>query len=246
MIITSFVLRDLAKHYTQKYHVQLPMKYLSFLLFLPILTGCDFKSSEYYHKEANILEQEGKFKEAILLLDKAIEKKPNNIKAILDRAVDKSTINDYKGAINDYSKVIELDPDNGLALLNRGKNKKRLRNYKGAIDDFNKAITTKGGEFIYFDKIENSTFETGFEYDIKMEEIKFERGIVYYQTDSLKKAFDDFNFSIKNNYELSASYYWRGVIYISYNCKGEGCKDLTKATKLGNPDAKKLLNEKCK
>lgn len=222
------------------------MKLLSIMFLLAILTGCDFKSSEGYHKEANKIEQEGKFKEAILLLDKVVEKDPNNIKALLDRAVDKSTIEDYKGAITDYSLVIELDPDNGLAYLNRGKNKKRLEDYRGAIADFDKAISTKGGELIYMDKIKNSFVETRFEYDVKMEEIKFERGIAYSNIDSLKRAFDDFNFSIQKNFALPDCYYWRGLIYLSYNMKDEGCKDLSKAMELGDPDAKELLNKNCK
>ncbi|MCG9910404.1 MAG: hypothetical protein MH137_03805 [Flavobacteriales bacterium] len=222
------------------------MKLLPIIFSVAILTGCNFKSSEEYHREANKLEQEEKFKEAILLLDKAIEKDPNNIKALLDRAFDKSTIEDFKGAIDDYTKVIELDPDNGLAYLNRGKNKNRLEDYKGAIADFDKAISTKGGELIYMDKVENSFVETGFEYDVKMEEIKFERGIAYYKIDSLKGAFDDFNFSIQKNYLLPDSYYWRGLIYLSYNMKDEGCKDLNKAMELGAPDANDLLNKNCK
>lgn len=222
------------------------MKLLSIILSLAFLTGCDFKSSEDYHQEANKLEQVEKFKEAILLLDKAIEKDSGNIKALIDRAVDKSTIEDFKGAIDDYSKVIELDPDNVLAYLNRGKNKKRLEDYKGAIADFDKAISTKGGELLYMDKVENSFVETGFEYDVKMEEIKFERGIAFFRIDSLKKAFDDFNFSIQKSYLLPDSYYWRGLIYLSYNMKDEGCKDLNKAMELGDPDAKDLLDKNCK
>lgn len=161
-------------------------------------------------------------------------------------AVDKSTIEDFKGAIDGYSKVIELDNDNGLAYLNRGKTKKRLEDYKGSIADFDKAIATKGGELLYMDKVENSFVETGFEFDVKMEEIKFERGIAYFRIDSLRKAFDDFNFSIQKSYLLPDSYYWRGLIYLNYNMKDKGCRDLSKAMELGDPDAKDLLDENCK
>lgn len=222
------------------------MKLLPIIFSFAILTGCDIKSSEEYHKEANMLEQEQRFKEAILLLDKAIGKDPSNIKALLDRAVDKSEIGDFKSAIDDYSIVIELDPDNGLAYLNRGKNKKRLKDYNGAIADFDKAILTKGGELIYLDKVENSVVETGFEFDLKMEEIKFERGIAYYNIDSLRRAFDDFDFSIQKNFLLPESYYWRGLTYLRRNMKDEGCKDLNKAIELGDPDAKDLIDKNCK
>ncbi|MDI1232851.1 MAG: hypothetical protein PSX81_01065 [bacterium] len=192
------------------------------------------------------MEKQDKYREAILLLDKAIEKDQKNIKALLDRAVDKSIIKDYKGSIEDYSKIIELDYDNGLAFLNRGKNKKRLEDYVGAIADFDKAISTKGGELFYMDKVENSFVAIGFEFDIKMEEIKFERGIAYYNIDSLKLAFDDFNFSIQKKYLLPDSYYWRGLIYLQYNMKSEACNDLNKAKELGDPDAQDLISKNCK
>lgn len=222
------------------------MRNLLIILALIFQAGCDFKSSEAYHTDANKLEKDGKYKEAILLLDKAIEKDPQNIKALLDRAVDKSIIKDYKGSIDDYSKIIELDPDNTLAFLNRGKNKKRLKDYRGAIADFDNAISTKGGEFIYVDKVENSYAETGFEFDVLMEEIIYERGIAYYNIDSLKKAYNDFNFAIQKNFELSGSYYWRGLIYLCCNLKDKACNDLNKSVELGDSDAKALLEKYCK
>ena len=222
------------------------MRLLSIVISLIVLIGCDLKSSEDYHKEANKKEQQEKYIEAIALLDKAIAKDNKNIKALLDRAVDKSIVKDYKGSIADYSIVIELAPDNGLAYLNRGKNKKRLEDFNGAIADFDKAISTKGSEVLYMDKVENSFVETGFEFDVKMEEIRFERGIAYYNIDSLNKAFEDLNFSIQKQYLLPDSYYWRGLIYLSYNMKDQGCKDLNKAKDLGDPDAQNLIDKNCK
>lgn len=218
------------------------------LIILSILTfiSCDFKSSADYNNEAEKLEREGKYEEAISLLDKAIEKDPENIYALINRGVDKSILGDYEGAIDDYTRIIEIDSNNGLAFLNRGKNKKRLEDYQGAIEDFEKAIKTKGGELIYMDKVENSFVETGFEFDVSMEEIRFERGIARYNIDSLKLAFDDFNFCIDKNFEKPASLYWRGIIYLAYGMNQEGCSDLKEAHKLGDPDAQEMINEYCK
>lgn len=209
-------------------------------------TSCDFKSSAEFNAEAEILESEGKYEEAILLLDKAIEKDPENIYALFNRGVDKSILEDYKGAIYDYTKIIEIDSDNTLAFLNRGKNKTRLEDYQGAIDDFEKAIKTKGGEMIYIDKVENSFVETGFEFDVAMEEIRFERGIARYNIDNLKLAFDDFNFCLDKNYKKPASLYWRGIIYVAYGMNQKGCSDLKQAYKLGDSDAQEIINEYCK
>jgi tetratricopeptide (TPR) repeat protein len=222
------------------------MKQILIILSILTFTSCDFKSSADYNAEAEKLEQEGKYTEAIPLLDKAIDKDPNNIYALINRGVDKSILKDYKGSIDDYTKVIELDSDNALAFLNRGKNKKRLEDYQGAINDFEKAIKTKGGEMLYMDKVENSFVETGFEFDVAMEEIRFERGIARYNIDSLNLAFEDFNFCLEKNFERSASFYWRGIIYVAYGMNTEGCSDLNEAQKLGAPDAQEMIDKYCK
>lgn len=226
--------------------IKLKLCRLFLMLNILLLSACDIKSSNDYHREANIQEQKGKFKEAIALLSKAIEKDPQNIKALLDRGVDQSIIGNYKSAIEDYSRIIVLDPPNGLAYLNRGKNKIRLRDYKGAIEDFNRAITIKGGEVFYMNKVDNSILDTRPEFDVTMEEIRFERGIAYYNIDSLQKSFSDFSFSIEKNYSLPDCYYRRGLIYLSYSLKSKACGDWVKARELGYTEAQKLIDEHCK
>jgi len=222
------------------------MKQLIIILSILTLTSCDFKSSADYNSEAEKLEREGKYSEAIALLNKAIEKDPNNVYALINRGVDRSILEDYAGAVQDYTEVLEIDPDNALAFLNRGKNKKRLEDYEGAIEDFEKAIKTKGGEMLYMDKVENSSIETGFEFDVTMEEIRFERGIARYNIDSLKLAFDDFNFCLERNYEKPASLYWRGIISIAHSMNNEGCKDLNEAGKIGDLNAQEMIDKYCK
>lgn len=222
------------------------MKNLTYILILTILFSCDFKSSEDYNKEAEKLEKEGKYYEAITLLDKALKIDPNNIYALMNRGVDKSLTGDYKGAIEDYSRIIKIDSDNTLAYLNRGKNKGRLEDNNGAIVDYDKAIATKGGEQIYLNWTENEFFETGYEFDVPMEEILYSRGVARYEIDSLKTSFDDFNFCIEKNYELHSSYYWRGLIYLAADMEKEGCDDLKNAHELGNPDAKEIISQYCK
>lgn len=221
------------------------MKRLLLLSALIVFTGCDFRSSEDYHREANALEEQEKFREAIALLDKAIEKNQYNLRAMLDRAVDRSIVNDYKGSIEDYSKVIEIDPSNTLAYFNRGKNKMRIDDLQGAIVDFNKAISTKGGEHVYLEKVPNLFVDTGFEFDVRMEMIMFERGTAWYTLDSMKLAYNDFSVAIQKNYMLPDSYYWRGLIYLRFNMKQEACNDFKVAKNFGHPDAQVMLAKYC-
>lgn len=208
-------------------------------------TSCDFRSSDAYNSAAEKLEQEGRYLEAISLLDKAIEKNPKNIYALTNRGVDKSILGDYYGAIEDYTEIIKIDSDNALAFLNRGKNKRRLKDYQGAIEDFAKAIKTKGNEMFYLDRIENAFVETGFDFDVSMEEIRFERGIAYYHIDSLNSSFNDFNFCIQKKFELPESFYHRGLIYISFGDSEKGCVDLYTADQLNYQYAKESIDLYC-
>ena len=222
------------------------MKNVIPILFCLILTSCNLKLSDYYNSEAQKLESEGKYEEAIVLLDKAIRKNPKNIYALMNRGVDKSLLKDYQGAIEDYSRIIEIDESNTLAYMNRGKNKARLEDYAGAIEDFDKAIKTKGGESFWMDKVENSFFDTGFEFEVMMEEIRFERGYARYNNGNFQAAFDDFYFCIQRNFHLSENYYMSGLVYIAYEKVDEACEMFVKSKILGNPDAQEMIEMYCK
>ncbi len=217
---------------------------LSIIILLCIFS-CDFHSAEDYITQAEKLEQQENYEEAIVFLDMAIEKDPKNVIAYLNRGADKSMLEDYEGAIKDYVQVTKLDSDNTLAYFNKGLNKARLKNYLGAVREFDMAIKTKGSEIIYINKVENSFFDTGFEFDVDMAAIRFERGLARYQIDSLKSAFVDFSFCINEEYQLPYSYYWRGIIYITVGKLNEGCLDMNKAKQLGDSEAQSIIDEYC-
>jgi tetratricopeptide (TPR) repeat protein len=216
---------------------------LVFILTLT-LTSCGNRLSNYYCSQAEKLESEGKYKEAIVLLDKAVEKNPKNIYAFIHRGIDKSSIEDHKGAIEDFSKVIEIDANNVLAYLNRGKKKAQLGDYIGAIEDYDKAIKIKGGNGpFYFEMVDNFFIKKNFNYDITMEEVRYERGFAGYNIDSLSLAFYDFNFCVQKNFELPTSYYMLGLIYIAYGDMENAYFALTKSEILGNSEARKMINK---
>ena len=223
-----------------KHHV------LRLLLALLAFCACDSVLSDRLANEAIQLEKQGRYKEAILLLDKAIKRNPKNIDALINRGVDRSLLEDYKGAISDYSRVIELDSSNTLAYLNRAKNKRRLENYAGALADLEQAITIKGGEIVSITWNDNVMLDKGAEYDVPMEEIRYERGITRFEIDSLRLAFDDFNFCVTTEYEAPASLYYRGLIYLSFEMENEACQDFQEANKLEpNQENSKWIDQNC-
>lgn len=93
------------------------------------------------------------FKEAVDDLSKAIIIDLTFVDAWVIRGIILSEdIEDYKGAIKDFSVAIKLNPNDADIFVYRGNAKAYLKEYKSAIDDFNKAIeiNVNHGEAYYY------------------------------------------------------------------------------------------------
>jgi len=202
------------------------------------------KSAKEYFADAERQEGQGKYKEAVQLLDKAISKDQNFLGAYINRGADKSALGDFKGAIEDYMKVVTLDPKNTLALFNIGNNYKRLGDYQSAVIYYNKAFETKGGEGIYIDFTPN-TFVDLDKFDVPGHQISYERAIAFYQLDSLNRASTDFQHSISNDFMTADCYQRIGYIYVSRGQKEKACECFQKAIDLGNKDAESDIVKYC-
>ena len=86
--------------------------------------------SKYYFDNANIFCLEGKYEEAIVYYNKAIELNPNNSAAYNDRGFTKYYLGQYEDSIKDFNKVIELTPNYTNAYYDRGNAKKNWVNMK--------------------------------------------------------------------------------------------------------------------
>jgi tetratricopeptide (TPR) repeat protein len=233
-----FQIPQLHKHFNVRYAqcYQTVRIYLTILTILLFLTSCDMKSAKEYLVDAEGLEMQREYMEAIQLLDKAISKDQNFLGAYINRGADKSALGDFKGAIEDYMKVVTLDPKNTLALFNIGNNYKRLDDHQSAVIYYNKAFATKGGEGIYVDFTPNPFVDLD-KFDVPGHEISYERAIAFYQLDSLNRAFSDFQHSISKDFMTADCYQRIGYIYVSRGQKEKACEYFQKAIDLGNKDA---------
>ena len=99
-------------------NIKAKMKKVLFV-FLVLFLGisCSQPEKEFFDK-GNSKFKSGHYKAAIRDYDKAIELKPDFIKALYNRGLAKYISGDYKSAIQDYKKVIEIDPTDTLVLNN--------------------------------------------------------------------------------------------------------------------------------
>ena len=64
---------------------------------------------------------------------------PNKEEAYLNLGFAKHNLNDYYGAVSDYTKAIEINPSYALGFSNRGSSKELIGDMQGACSDWRKA-----------------------------------------------------------------------------------------------------------
>lgn len=147
---------------------------------------------------------------------------PKNASVFYNLGNAKSKLQDYKGAIEDFTKSIELYPDSD-AYNNRGIAKARLGDHKGAVEDFTKAID--------LDPTDPSTYSN--------------RGGSRGALADFTGALEDFTKTIELDPKDGSGYFGSGICKLKLGQKNSGCMDLTNATRLGYPGANEAKMKYC-
>jgi len=172
---------------------------------------------------------------AISDYDDAIKNAPDNAEVISFRGNAKYSLNDYQGAIVDFTTIINLEhPEvpNELedlehyiefAYFDRANSKRDLHDYIGAIEDYTMAT-----------KIDNTFFG---HYS--------SRGDVKINIQDYTGAIEDYTIAIKLDAKDAESYYSRGLAKIHLGHVGVGYLDLKKAGELGHEKAYEAIKHYC-
>jgi tetratricopeptide (TPR) repeat protein len=144
----------------------------------------------------------------------------DNAEEYYNRGDAKNSLQDYKGAIADFTKAIELELKGASAYYGRGVAKIGLQDYKGAIADNTKAIELEP------------------EYALAY----YERGFAKYFLQDYKGAIADYTKSIELEPEYAVSYYSRGLAKNSLQDYKGAIADFTKAIELKPEDASAYYN----
>jgi tetratricopeptide (TPR) repeat protein len=181
--------------------------------------GIFYPYSYFYEEDYN---------KTITYLTKAIELNSNNkdsyyISTLQHRAKAKSLLNDYSGAVADYSKLIELNPNKGSNYSSRADAKSELNDYRGAIADYNKANELDPNYSYYYASRADAKFNMG----------------------DYKGAIADYTKAILGDPKDGESYLSRGDAKILIKDKVGACKDFSKAGELGQDRAYEEINKNC-
>jgi len=211
-------------------------KILLVFLFAPLLS---FTQANKYVRQALRLQDP---KAQIELLNTALKIDSKHLDALFYRGIAKYNIEDFDGAILDFTKIIFFDAD-ADSYYNRGNCKFNLMDFDGALEDYQKAITLDPDLIGAYYNLANTKFNLE-DFEGAIEDYSkviqsfptdynsySQRALAYMQIKSYKKAFKDFGacIIIKPN---SESYYNRGYALLEINYYDKAKSDFVKAIEL--------------
>jgi protein O-mannosyl-transferase len=181
--------------------------------------ACNPVESSYFCLSSEKLSLK-KYDEAIVLLNKAVLKYPDN--GSLHNNLGKAyyAMTKYDSALYEYNRAVKLEQNNYEYYSNRGLAENRLRDFNSALNDFNTVLVLRP--------------------DIK--ETWGNRGIVKVELNDNKGAIDDLTWAMRISQPSGAVYYYRGIAFLKLNKLNEAKEDLQKALSLGYKKAEEILS----
>ena len=104
-----------------------------------LISACGAISGAGFQAEGDKQFDMGNYPEAIAYYSAALDQFENDT-SYYHRGNARIKLNDFQGAIDDYTKAISLNPQHASFYKNRASAKNELGDYQGAIPDFDKAI----------------------------------------------------------------------------------------------------------
>ncbi len=141
------------------------------------------------------------------------------------QGLEKDSLEDYSGAILNYTKAIEINPTGIKLYVKRAISKGKIEDLQGAIDDYSKAI----------------------ELDQTNAELYYKRAGCKAAMMDGKASIEDYSKAIELSPENARMYYDRGLAksFLLEDNKN-ACLDMVVAAKLGSVEAGNFMKDHCK
>ncbi len=217
-------------------------------------SSCNFKSADTYLEESRQAVAREDYRNAINLLNKAIQKDSQLKEAYLQRGLCYENISKKDSAVIDYRTVLNLDPNNTTAWYYTGLCKYSQNKLDEAIESYSRALITKGAinpsdssaaRFIA-DTNAVTTFQKNGMPDILPVQLYYQRGLAYYAAQQPQKAYRDFQTCIAQKYNLDECLYLSSVCREAGNKSNTPCDTFKLNSAQGKNMAKNHLAHLCK
>jgi tetratricopeptide (TPR) repeat protein len=236
------------------------MKYLiivSISSFILGLQACSFSSEDMLEKGKSLM-KEGKFRDALTYLNKAIEGDNTNHEALNARGVVYYELREYTNALLDYDQALKLKPDYYRPYYNRALLKVAQNDGQGALKDYAEAIRLDSRNAEIFVNRGQLLAALGqadaalrdFDQAVTLDETNalawYNRGNVLFQREDFNRAIENFEKAVKADTKFGKAFHALGIAQLMQQQKEVGCLNLKQAERLGYPSAKVSLEQYCK
>lgn len=236
------------------------MKYLiivSISSFILGLQACSFSSEDMLEKGKSLM-KEGKFRDALTYLNKAIEGDNTNHEALNARGVVYYELREYTNALLDYDQALKLKPDYYRPYYNRALLKVAQNDGQGALKDYAEAIRLDSRNAEIFVNRGQLLAALGqadaalrdFDQAVTLDETNalawYNRGNVLFQREDFDRAIENFEKAVKADTKFGKAFHALGIAQLMQQQKEVGCLNLKQAERLGYPSAKVSLEQYCK
>ncbi len=228
-----------------------------FLVFEVFLFSCSNSSEAFLEKGRELLKS-GNSKEALDMLNMAIEKDDENAEAFNARGVAFFEQKDYNSAQLDYEKAMKLKPEWYKPIFNRALLRVAKSDLEGALLDYDLAakLDTTEAE-IYLNRgtilAENQKYSAAlndFDLAAKLDSTNknawYNLGNIQFQLEDFEKSEISFKKTIKIDPNFGKAFYGLGMIYVNKDQDENACINLKQANRLGFEPAKTALKVYCK
>ena len=231
-------------------------KNITCLLPLLLLLACS-KSADELFREGKALMDEDEYTEALVLLEKAMKKAPDNAHIHNAMGVAFLRSNSTLAAVASFNRAIRADSADYKAYYNRGNAKRVLGNDQGAIEDYNRAIgiypeladayANRGAIYAKYQDFDHALFD--FQYAISLNDknplVFMSKGKIELRINNVEDAIFNFKKAIALKKDLAEAWYWMGLAEIARENKAEGCEYLQSAVQYGMAQAQEFIAENC-
>lgn len=232
------------------------MKKIIFFVILAVVISASlccgpvsFRDCEDYGKAYELTS--GGLKDSAQLLsnlNKFLSDNPTCIYAYLRRGDLYYELDSLWKAKADYLAMIRLVPSNTYALYKVAMIY-LLKNVTDSADFFlNKAIETKKNGGFVVDLPGKNTFHSSDNpnFDVPYIELIYAQGMILHSQQKYPSAIVRFSECIEQSYNLSGSYFFRGICRLELKQNKVGCQDIRHAAQLGDSEAQNYLAKYCK
>ncbi|GAB3764076.1 tetratricopeptide repeat protein [Spirosoma pomorum] len=226
-----------------------------------IISACT--SSDTYLEQGRNQLKEGKFREAIESLNKAIESNDENAEAFNSRGVAYFELKEYSNASLDYDKAVKLAPDFYRPYYNRGLLKMAQNDPTGALKDYSDAIRlapdtskqvsaeiylNRGQLFASQGQLQPAMndFEQAITLDSQNALAYYNRGSLLFDQKRLVAATADFTKAVQFDPKFGKAFYALGLAQLLQGEAETGCLSLKQSQTLGYNDATNAVAQYCK